>query len=121
MKTLAVILLLFCITSPAAAIDMSTGFTGAVALQECELAAAPNNNMTSMEIVHAAHCLGYVRGFADIFPLIKRGQIACIPESVDASQLSRVFVKFLRNYPERLHQPASLLLADCLFRAFPCQ
>jgi Ssp1 endopeptidase immunity protein Rap1a len=45
---------------------------------------------------------------------------ACIPEKAPTSQLARVLVKWLREHPERLHEPKSILVQDAFKNAFPC-
>jgi hypothetical protein len=45
----------------------------------------------------------------------------CIPDTVNQEQLARVVVKWLRNNPERLHEPASYLTSEALHAAFSCK
>jgi hypothetical protein len=45
---------------------------------------------------------------------------ACIPERAPVSQLARVLVKWLREHPERLHEPRYILTKDAFKEAFPC-
>ena len=45
----------------------------------------------------------------------------CRPEQANNGEIIRVFVKFLEDHPERLHEPAGLLLLTSLSTAFPCK
>lgn len=45
----------------------------------------------------------------------------CIPERAPIIQLARVLVKWLREHPERLHEPKSILTIDAFKDAFPCE
>lgn len=44
----------------------------------------------------------------------------CLPTGGSMGQIVQVFVKYLDDHPERLHEPASLLLVESLAKAFPC-
>jgi hypothetical protein len=44
----------------------------------------------------------------------------CFPEKAPVLQLGRVLVKWLRDHPERLHEPKSLLTTEAFKDAFPC-
>jgi len=44
----------------------------------------------------------------------------CMPATVTNDQIVKIFIKYLDEHPEELHQPASLLLATSLRKAFPC-
>jgi hypothetical protein len=49
-------------------------------------------------------------------------RIACVPdENVRILQLGRVLIKWLREHPERLHEPKTILATDALRDSFPCQ
>jgi hypothetical protein len=45
----------------------------------------------------------------------------CIPEKVPPLQLARVVVKWLREHPEKLHEPISGLVTDAINAGFPCK
>lgn len=44
----------------------------------------------------------------------------CIPEEAPIAQLARVIVKWLRDHPEKLHEPKSMLVMEALQEDFPC-
>jgi hypothetical protein len=45
----------------------------------------------------------------------------CIPDEASILQLARVLVKWLREHPEKLHEPKSTLTLAAFEDAFPCQ
>lgn len=44
----------------------------------------------------------------------------CIPNKASVAQLARVVVKWLREHPEKLHEPKSFLVMEALKDNFPC-
>jgi hypothetical protein len=44
---------------------------------------------------------------------------ARVPENVTYLQVARIVVKWLREHPERLHEPRMILMRDALSEAFP--
>ena len=46
---------------------------------------------------------------------------ACLPDGANLGQAKMVAMKFLREHPEHLHEPAPKLVADALGQAFPCK
>ncbi len=52
--------------------------------------------------------------------VLKEFRDACIPDQVPLLQLARVLVKWLREHPERLHEPKMTLTLAAFQAAFPC-
>lgn len=46
---------------------------------------------------------------------------ACTPEAATSNQLYEVALKYMRNHPERWHEPAIHLIHLALKDAFPCE
>lgn len=74
----------------------------------------------------ALYCSGYVSGFIDgmvVSGPFKGGpSLICLPRSgVDTEHVIRVYVKYLRERPERLDQSGRVLLYASLRNAFPCK
>jgi hypothetical protein len=46
--------------------------------------------------------------------------MTCIPTEVNMAQMARILVKWLRDHPERLHEPVSILTVDAFHDAFAC-
>jgi len=66
----------------------------------------------------AMRAVGYVDGIADA--AVGLGY-ACYPAAVTRAEIREVVMKYLRDHPERLGDPASLLVLNGLFDAFPCK
>lgn len=62
-------------------------------------------------------CLGYVMGVTDVN---LRDKI-CTPSGVTIGQLQSITIKYLNDYPDRLHYSADSLVLDALRKAFPCK
>jgi len=45
----------------------------------------------------------------------------CSPEGVTRGQLRRVVLKYMEEYPERLHNSSSSIVLHALTQAFPCE
>ena len=45
----------------------------------------------------------------------------CIPEDVRNSQHAEMFVKYMNDHPEKLHQDAFTLFPKMLLTYFPCK
>lgn len=65
----------------------------------------------------AMRAVGYVDGIADAAAGLG---FTCYPEGDVKGQIREVVMKYLRDHPDRLHDPAPLLVLNGLFEAFPC-
>jgi len=70
-------------------------------------------------------CLGYISGATDVLTSDSEGPLSaefiCMPASVTTGQILKVYVKYANDNPEKLHYSASILLANALVTAFPCE
>jgi hypothetical protein len=107
---------------------------------------APSTQKTQDDAVKAGWCAGYVEATEDrvevwrigaaiqVMAAVNAGQPApahmhadedfaatCFPDGAPVAQLARVLVKWLRDHPEKLHEPKSLLVMEAFRDAFPCQ
>ena len=87
------------------------------------------------ELSSAMWCHGYVAGVADMLSNLAlalkinentalkevRVSATCIPPGVNQEQLAAVTRKFIRGYPELLHNPGYAVVTAALHRAFPCR
>jgi len=62
-------------------------------------------------------CLGYIQGVADVF----KDTSICFPKGVTPGQMESIVIKYLNEYPDRLHYSADSLVLDALGKAFPCK
>jgi len=86
--------------------------------------------LSSTDALEGAFCVGYIWGNHDtdfmVQMLEEHDKItlmkhACPPSNASAGQAVRVVVKYLRDNPERLHMPASVLVTDAIRSSFPCK
>ena len=81
--------------------------------------------LTPDQSFDAGICAGVIKGVRmSLFYLgITTPQMstACIPASITDGQITRIFLKFLDNYPEQLHSDATVLLITSLKAAYPCK
>jgi hypothetical protein len=66
----------------------------------------------------AVRAAGYVDGIADAAAGLG---YTCYPAGVAQARVREVVIKYLRDHPERLNDPARLLVLNGLFNAFPCK
>jgi Rap1a immunity proteins len=69
-------------------------------------------------------CLGLIQGMLHMNQFyeyqLKGAALFCAPNSMTNGQATRIVVKYLRDHPEELHQPDSVLTFTALRAAFPC-
>ena len=123
------------ITAISARADVeSTKQDGNKLLNYCSQAVKDTEPGTAEEHFKIAWCLGYIYGFKDGFDGLAlvsakddtdftklRHSYICFPEGSTIDQAIRVLVKFLKDHPERLHQPSFTLAEEAFAEAFPCQ
>lgn len=66
----------------------------------------------------AMRAVGYVDGIADAAAGLG---YTCYPTGIARADIRDVVMKYLRGNPERLSDPASLLILNGLFEAYPCK
>jgi hypothetical protein len=62
--------------------------------------------------------VGYVDGIADAADGLG---LICYPKGIAQEQIREVVMKYLREHPDRLQDPAPLLVLNSLFEAFDCK
>ena len=82
--------------------------------------------LSEEESVLAFYCISYVAGFLDAMSVTvsttNGTKIVCTPErGIVNDQAVRIFVKYLRENPEKLHQSGRISLYIALAKAFPCK
>jgi hypothetical protein len=105
---------------------------GNTLLRTCSLAVRifDGEKLSSGDAVDGGFCLGYIMGSHDMdiavqvmeehekTTLMKH---SCVPSNASTAQVVRVVVKYLRDNPERLNMPASVLITDAVRSSFPCK
>jgi|HubBroStandDraft_2_1064218.scaffolds.fasta_scaffold48379_5 hypothetical protein len=101
--------------------DSISFFTGNDLLRHCEHSDASSS----------ARCMGYIVGAVDMIGGLQsssdrsgdemwRFRSVCFPKQMDVNQVTDVVVKFLKENPEKRHQPASMLITIALIKAWGC-
>jgi Ssp1 endopeptidase immunity protein Rap1a len=78
-----------------------------------------------------AACISYIKGTVAAFIIAnvhidkvlekKEKVLYCKPRDVSFDQAEQIIYKYLNNHPEKLQEPASLLILFALKEAFPCK
>lgn len=70
-------------------------------------------------------CLGYVIGVDQGFTLSRDianlDPVYCTPQGVSFGQIAAIFIKYIKDHPEKLHLEARALEITSLIEAFPCK
>ena len=101
-------------------------------LAKCSLAVRvfDGEKLSSSDAVEGGFCLGYIWGNQDTDHMVQMLEEhekitllkhACPPSKASTAQAARIVVKYLRDNPERLHMPASVLVTDAIRSSFPCK
>lgn len=93
--------------------------------------AIDKEDRTSSDLSQVMACVGYVSGFengvefgADFvnYKAVKKiRKPFCRPLAVENGQLVRVLLKYIRENPEKAHEPTSWLMMDAFGRTYPCE
>jgi hypothetical protein len=68
------------------------------------------------------YCSGVLHGLAGMGQYVTVPEwISCVPSESSTSQLARVFIKFVDEHPERMHQDFRVLTLESFHYAFPCK
>ena len=67
------------------------------------------------------YCSGIVHALTGITAYLTGGWQSCIPPSSNASQSTRVVLKFLDDHPERMHEDFRELALEAFHQAWPCR
>lgn len=99
--------------------------TGDAFLGNCGKALkAADESATYDDAFDVGLCYGFIFGARDVISIWRESGSelnTCIPSKATNGQLIRVFVKFLEDHPERLHERATDLFVVAAEEAFPCK
>lgn len=74
-------------------------------------------HVDSKDSVSKSLTIGYITGVVDAFNEV----LFCIPYGVTIGQANEVFIKWMREHPERWHESASILILAALKEVWPCE
>lgn len=114
---------------PLTSIPRAQGLDGNYFLRTCTAAIKQETNDPSLspdEALGGISCISYVSGFVDGLALAvgtnKSRRVVCLPEKgVPNEQMIRIFLKYLTDNPEKLHETGRMSLLIALAKAFPCR
>jgi hypothetical protein len=118
---------LFLIPLAVPALAQSSPHDGAHFLGDCNQAVKMDDDLDprKVDFARAMYCAGFVKGYVDaivISDAIAPGTFfICLPNSLAPMHVTRVFVKYLQDHPESLHEQGRLLLQLALIKAYPCK
>lgn len=97
-------------------------------LRSCSagIRSADGGQLSDAELTDAWYCVAYISGFLDATVLTlkfaKGNSEICLPErGVGVDQAMRIFVKYLRDNPQILHESGRTSLYIALGKTFPCR
>lgn len=95
--------------------------TGAQAEKSCGRLARERLGNTAIEGAAAGHCLGMITTVWLLGRYLQDNARFCVPVGARPEQGTKVFLKYLANHPETLHEPDALLAISAFREAWPCQ
>ena len=109
--------------------------TGTELLNDCKQAVRAiegDTTLTDFEFVDASHCTGYILGFVDGYAVTEAAEKArihfsssliCFPKTgfMSTPRVVQTVVKYLRENPTHLGEPAASLILLAMQEAFPCK
>lgn len=81
------------------------------------------DSLGEVDDMEVGMCIGFIgtsQEFIQVWQYESGWPEICLPDGVEVDQLARVFVKYLEEHPERLHERQMRLLIDSFRIAFPC-
>jgi hypothetical protein len=118
------LLVLFSLSLPAWSIGADGD--GSKLLSDCgaALAAVDGQKRDNSNVMGIGFCLGLMRGMLDMNQIyvahLKGAALFCQPDESTNDQAARIVLKYLRDHPEELHKPGTVLTFTALRGAFPC-
>src|SRR6185369_7822274 len=74
-------------------------------------------------IARSGYCVGFITGVFMTNGMAKQmngKQLICIPSAITVDDARKIFLKFMKDHPERAQEPGPGLLLASLALAFPC-
>jgi len=94
----------------------SAEYTGSMLQRDCTL---KKDSTDFQSGVHFGLCHGFIIGVGEVAMNTIRGAF-CPPPSADKLRSIEVIQRYLQKHPERLREPAAVLVVKAMGEAFPC-
>lgn len=117
------IIALFLLLLPLQATYAAEGFSNNALYKICGALKSDEINRSSRDDKFSDQmiCMAYIKGFVGGFIASKLVSVKfCIPKDVSIDQLAKVYLRYLDENPEKLHEPSELGLLSSIYGAFPC-
>lgn len=111
----AVALIAFLGVTPARAEPTTNGDMSRI----CDKAAGEPFSGTQ-EIMNLGDCWGFIRGVWEMHVAWGTPPLVCLPPGADYSQMAKVYLKWTRDNPAKLHEKAVIGAFAAWREAFPC-
>jgi len=100
--------------------------TGNDVLNDCPVVFDVDSASSPEQVFQGMHCVGYIAGINDMAALMQgltKQNYFCLPkeEGLETGQVMRVFLKWLHEHPESLHESARSLFISAMSNNFPCE
>jgi hypothetical protein len=108
---------------PAFPASAGVGFAdGKKILASCNELMKLLDHQIELDSFEAGRCWGYISASDSLYETVHDGysRTVCIPEEAEVSGLTKIFVRYLKENPEKLSYNASILLHEAFQKAFPC-
>jgi len=108
---------------PASHASAGVGFAdGKKILASCNELMKLLDHQIELDSFEAGRCWGYISASNSLYKAVHEGysRTVCIPEETEVSGLTKIFVWYLKENPEKLSYNASILLHEAFQKAFPC-
>jgi len=99
--------------------------TGNDVLNDCPIVYDTSNAASPQQLFSGMDCVGYIAGINDMAALMQglnKTNLYCLPkkQGLETGQILRVFLKWLQEHPETLHESARSLFISAMKDNFPC-
>jgi Ssp1 endopeptidase immunity protein Rap1a len=97
--------------------------TGADWVKACQEPQPGKGSTDALVIARSSFCLGYLTGVFMTNGMAKQingKQLMCIPAAITVDDARKIFLKFMKDHPEKQQEPGPGLVLASLALAFPC-
>jgi hypothetical protein len=97
--------------------------TGADWVKACQEPQPGKPAADALVIARSGYCMGFITGVFMTNGMAKQmngKQLICIPPAIIVDDARKIFLKFMKDHPEKAQEPGPGLLLASLALAFPC-
>jgi len=97
--------------------------TGADWVKACQEPQPGKPVTDALVIARSSYCVGFITGVFMTNGMAKQmngKQLICIPSAITVDDARKIFLKFMKDHPEKAQEPGPGLLLASLALGFPC-